>query len=174
MSVRPGKSRRSSGKNTGPDCIKLADSWVERLGPAVSPFQRRAFPREILAGEATLFADDTFELVPGQIPEACVLTNPETIRDDAPRQSRYLWIIDEAGLRLIREETPNPAAVRGIVCHTNITGGQPDFQGGELWFGTDNILYINFLSGRYGSSDPTHQLAVLDYFRSLGFDVAEV
>lgn len=111
--------------------MKLADYWIERLGPAVSPFQRRTFPREILAGEATLFADDIFELVFDRLPKTCVLTNPDITRDDAPRQSRYLWVIDKAGLRLIREETPNPAAVRGIVCHTNITGGKPAFRGRE-------------------------------------------
>ncbi len=154
--------------------MKLSDYWVARLGPAIVPFQRRAFSREILEGEAIVFANDIFDLISGQFPKNCILTNPEIIRGNTPHQSRYLWVIDEDGVRLIREETPNTAAVRGIMCHTNITGGKPAFQGNELWFGSDNTLYINFLSGRYGSNDPVHQSAVLDYFRSLGFDVTEV
>ena len=37
-------------------------------------------------------------------------------------------------------------------------------QGGELWFGTDGVVYINYSSGRYGAFTDEHRQTVLDYF----------
>lgn len=89
-------------------------------------------------------------------------------------QGKYLWIIDEQGLKVMPESTPNPYSDRKIVCHTNITGGAPALQGGELWFGDDGKVYLNYKSGRYGakigSLGTAHRIAVLEFFRSLSFD----
>ena len=138
------------------------------------PHERINFVRKLQEGETIPFAAALFTIGSGTLPDNCLLTNPALIQGGRLQVGRYLWIVDEEGLKLILEQTPNPTAERGIVCHTNITGGKPAFQGGELWFGIDNVLYINFKSGRYGAITPEHELAVLDYFRSLSFDVAEV
>jgi hypothetical protein len=67
----------------------------------------------------------------------------------------YLWVIDEVSIKIMYEKTPN--ALRGaelpkkaFVCHTNITGCQKAFIGGEMYFCEDGNIYINFASDRYG------------------------
>jgi hypothetical protein len=74
--------------------------------------------------------------------------------------------------QIILESIPNPEAQKkGVVCHTNITGGKPALQGGELWFGDDDKVYLNHYSGRYGAITVEHRQAVLAYFTSLGITV---
>lgn len=151
----------------------LSDEWMQRLGPAVLPFERNQFNRAIEEGEDIIFADDILRVVnrnsltPVTLPVSIVV-------QDHPMQGKYLWIIDEQGLKIMPESTPNPYADRKIVCHTNITGGAPALQGGELWFGDDGKVYLNYKSGRYGakigSLGTVHRIAVLDFFRSLDFD----
>jgi hypothetical protein len=99
---------------------------------------------------------------------------PEKIQNELPFEGKYLWVIDRRGLRLLLESTPNPDSKRGFVCHTNITGGEPAAQGGELWFGTDNKDYLNTKSGRYGATSLAQAAALLRYFQSLGFDVVQL
>lgn len=53
------------------------------------------------------------------LPPNVVLTN-----GDPDSNNRYLRIIDTDGLFIILESTANPNSSRGIVCHTNITGGK--------------------------------------------------
>ena len=75
---------------------------------------------------------------------------------------------------MMLDATPNPAAERGNVCHTNITGGMPALQGGELWFGEDGNVYINNASGRYGANSILQEEAVIEYFNLLGYDVVQL
>ena len=115
------------------------DDLAERLGPAVLPFERSNFNREVLPGEDVIFLDYIISLESGQIPATCLrseVTEPYSFSDSR----KYLWIIDQQGLRIIYEMTPNPLAARGCVCHTNITGKRKALQGGELWFGEDNTI----------------------------------
>ncbi len=152
---------------------RLSHEWMERLGPAVFPFERSQFKREIGEGEDIIFVDDIV-LVANQSSVNPVILSVSIIRQDRPIVGKYLWIIDEHGLKIILESTPNPYADRRIVCHTNITGGASALQGGELWFGDDNKIYLNYKSGRYGAKiglqGASHRQAILDFFRSLNFD----
>lgn len=151
----------------------LTDEQLEALGPLVQPFERIDFINIILPYEATLFAVETHNVTAAGKPDKVITVTVDTARQRLA-QGRYLWIIDQEGLKLILEATPNPKANRGVVCHTNITGGKPALQGGELWFGEDNRVYINYKSGRYGASTVGHRQAVLAYFRLLGFDVVQL
>jgi hypothetical protein len=65
-------------------------------------------------------------------------------------------------------------ADRGCVCHTNITGRRKALQGGELWFGADNTIYINNESGRFKAITADQRQAILDYFRRFGFLVVQL
>ncbi|MBO0931169.1 hypothetical protein [Fibrella aquatilis] len=120
-----------------------------------------------------LFDDFIFDATDGGKPSETIVTPVDEIKYERS-VGRYLWVIDRYGLKLILEATPNNALARGIVCHTNITGGEPALQGGELWFGDDGKVYINNKSGRYGSATPVQDAAVFDYFVSLGYDVVQL
>ena len=82
---------------------------------------------------------------------------------------KYLWIINNDGLFLQLEATPNPAAARGCICHTNLTAGAKAYQGGELWFHEDGTLYVNYSSGRYGAETKKQRNGVLKYFGEVGY-----
>lgn len=131
---------------------ELPDEWQTRLGPAVLPFERTQFVRKVLDGEAVMFVDDIIDVIRSGVDGVMRIATSTIISADPPMQGKYLWIIDESGLKLISEATSNPYAARGVVCHTNITGGDPAYQGGELWFGDDGKVYINNRSGRYGAN----------------------
>ena len=137
------------------------------MGPEILPFERRGFDRDVLNGEDVLFID-CYDATDNGKPENVILVNPDQI-EITPKIGRYLWVIDRSGLKIILEATPNPNAERKIVCHTNITGGLPALQGGELWFGANGIIYINFRSGRYGATKKDQELAVLEYFNLVGY-----
>lgn len=149
---------------------ELSDEWKRRLGPAVSPFERIGFARRVLDGEDIIFIERI--IVPGREsnPASIARVNPALVTSgDPPMDRKYLWIIDELGLKLLAESTPNPFAARKVVCHTNITGGEKAYQGGECWFGTDGNVYINNQSGRYGAQTLAQRNAILDYFLSMGY-----
>lgn len=145
------------------------DDHIILLGPPVLPFERQGFIREILDGEDILFNDRHYNATEDGKPDDVIEVNPETIDLD-PMYGRYLWIITERGLHIILEQTPNPDSARGIVCHSNLTGGQSALQGGELWFGTDNKIYINYRSGRYGAESEEQQAGVIEYFKYVGYN----
>lgn len=148
------------------------DPLRARLGPAVLPFERSDFSREVLSGEDVIFLDHIVSLESGQIPPNCLRCSPTT--SPLPPDKKYLWIIDHEGLRIIHEMIPNPLAARGCVCHTNITGRRKAFQGGELWFLTNNTVHINNQSGRFKAVTSDQRQAILDYFRRLGFSVVQL
>ena len=62
----------------------------------------------------------------------------------------YLWVLDSSGVRIRLESAENARQSRTV--HTNITGGAPAIQGGELWFGSNGTVYVNNHSGRYGGA----------------------
>lgn len=138
------------------------------LGPSVLPFERRNFDRDMQDGEAIHFVDQLYDATDDGKPANVVEVNPDTIDLD-PETGRYLWVITETGMHIILEATPNDASPRKKVCHSNITGGQAALQGGELWFGTDEKIYINYRSGRYGAMSEQQEQIVFDYFIYVGY-----
>lgn len=85
----------------------------------------------------------------------------------------FLWVIDEAIIRIIREQTPNFRRTYDptCVCHTNLTGGQQAHMGGEMFFSEDGRVFINPFSDRYGSTNisPAQWEATKEYFISVGY-----
>lgn len=145
---------------------------IEELGPEVLPFERTKFNRDILKGEDILFNQHIYDATDNKLPPDVIIVDKESITKN-PKKGRYLWVIDKDGLRIVLEAIKNPESERGIMCHTNITGGNRAFQGGELWFGEDKKVYINWFSGRYGYPTPDQWIAVVEYFKYVGYTKVE-
>lgn len=87
--------------------------------------------------------------------------------DDAPK---YLWTIDERGVNIALEQTP--VGGNSIIKHTNLSS-QASI-GGEVRFGTDNIVTINVFSGRFGVGAGVTDLQwanTISKWESLGYKV---
>lgn len=147
---------------------------LTRLGTPIRPFERNPSKRTITTGEADLFDEAVFNAANGGFPPDCIRTSTENIAKQGS-EGRYLWVLDQIGLKMLLEATPNPKRINNpIVCHTNITGGEPALHGGELWFGEDNKVYINNASGRYGNAEPQQWDAILTYFVCVGYEVVSL
>lgn len=163
----------------------LTKEQFETLGPEVFPCKRRidkgTFRGIIKDGEAVfekgetvLFNDFVHNITASGLPDNIINLAVDDIINSSPLVGKYLWVIDKSGLKIIPESTPNPAVTRKMVCHTNITGGMPALQGGELWFGEDNRVYVNNKSGRYGADTDVQEKAVIAYFISLGLEAVQL
>ena len=90
-------------------------------------------------------------------------------------QHRYLWVIDASGVPYIGEVRIPAIGMKPK--HTNLTGGQEAYLGGEMWFASSDALYISGGSGRYPPQDSRQLeeagevLELFDYsVTSLGWD----
>ncbi len=145
---------------------KPSGNLLMQLGPEVEPFERTGYDRKIEEGEDILF--NCYNATDDDRPTDVLEVDPTEI-DSNPQHNKYIWIICKNGLYIILEATKNDKAKRGCVCHSNITEGKKALQGGEMWFGNDRRIYINYKSGRYGAITVIHQQAVLSYFRTVGY-----
>lgn len=158
------------------ELIKLIDALV-RMGPPVEPFERNDWnKRRIGVGETITvdFLNQIYTAQKGEYPPNLITINSEVIPNEynkrskgAMKAAKYIWVIDNNGLRMMLDSVPNPQATErneANVCHTNITGGKKALQGGELWFDENGTVYINNLSGRYGAINEQQERAVFDYF----------
>lgn len=64
----------------------------------------------------------------------------------------YLWVINEfAIIEILWEDTINEKDLaNNLVKHSNITSGGIAYNGGEMYFASNNRIYINNSSDRYG------------------------
>ena len=58
--------------------------------------------------------------------------------------------------------------------HTNLTGGDKAYLGGEVWFESDTALYISGGSGRYPPQNPDQLDEAVRVFESFGYRVASL
>lgn len=145
------------------------------------PFARRnrrntGDPKSLLSGESDDFTKSNFDATDagGRLPPTAkkIKVLPETKEEG--KYHRYLWIINDDGLFMQLEATPNPAAERKCLCHTNLTAGEKAYQGGELWFHTDGTLYLNYDSGRYGAETKKQRDGVRKYFDEVGYKQVKI
>ena len=54
--------------------------------------------------------------------------------------------------------------------HTNLTGGVPAYVGGELWFRTEEALFVSGGSRRY-TPNLCQLIDAVDVFRAFGYNV---
>lgn len=85
-----------------------------------------------------------------------------------PKEARYLYTIDETGLKVARESTPFPSPRKNI-CHTNLSSRA--FSAGEAWFLDAKTVVINPLSGRFGARTEPVWNRTIAYWKAMGYDV---
>lgn len=87
----------------------------------------------------------------------------------------FLWVIDSVSLKIMWEKTPNEKRKqsrpdRPYVCHTNITGSDKAYIGGEMYFCKDGNIYVNFSSDRYGvAATDQNKLMAIQYIKDCGY-----
>ena len=99
-----------------------------------------------------------------------VLTGRPPLSQSESGSCRYLWVIDAKGIPYIIE-----SHITTIGCqmpkHTNITGGMEAYLGGEMWFASQESLYISGGSGRYPPSDEQQLREAVEVFESFDYAV---
>lgn len=92
------------------------------------------------------------------------------------QEKSFLWILDETSIKIIREKTSNPGRTHNseCVCHSNLTGCEKAYAGGEMFFGEDGRIYVNSFSDRYGHLNSIQWKTVIDYFKRVFTDYEEV
>ena len=141
------------------------------IGPLAGPFERtnKRFgeQRQATAEECEDFRAMCYDASKDGKPEDVRIALGGVLDDDA----KYLWIINDKGLFLLWEPTYANPSTRHMVCHTNLTAGEPAYQGGQLWFLEDGSVIIDFHSGRYGATSNLEEDGVLAYFKLVGYEV---
>lgn len=145
---------------------KLKLELLLYLGPITNPFGRTPVVRKLLIGEDIVYL--SFNASNGGVPSGVVFYN-NTLNNI--KESTYLWVIDKQGeILILLEQTINEKSPRGHICHTNITGGEPAYQGGEMWFIDNTTIVINQKSGRYGGTEEQMKY-IIKYFELSGYNV---
>lgn len=100
------------------------------------------------------------------------LGSPPTFRGDQG-SNRYLWIIDSQGIPYIIER---PVSDIGDFDpkHTNLTGGEAAYLGGELWFSDSSHLFVSGGSGRYPPIDANQLSDAVGVFESYQYRVTSL
>jgi hypothetical protein len=86
---------------------------------------------------------------------------------------RYLWVINDKGLPFVKE-IHNARLNSNLPKHTNLTGGLPAYAGGELWFGTEEALFVSGGSRRYIPINSDQLEGAVDVFRAFGYTVTSL
>lgn len=82
--------------------------------------------------------------------------------------SKYIWVIAQESVPFVKE--CGPAC---LFKHTNLTGGEKAYCGGEVWFASAERLYLNGGSGRYPCEDNEDLLeSVTNFYLDIGYAVA--
>lgn len=159
----------------------LIEKHIAVLGPLIEPFERspkKVFDFEDLKNKGEshneefgyaihngidngLPSNPTLKLTIQERDEFRILEGGKCL------EKCYLWVIDNVSIKIMWEKTPNVLRGESIptkpyVCHTNITGCQKAFIGGEMYFCEDGNIYVNFLSDRYGrpETDAKKQMVI--------------
>ena len=86
---------------------------------------------------------------------------------------RYLWVINDEGLPFVKE-IKNVHLKSNLPKHTNLTGGRPAYAGGELWFGTEEALFVSGGSRRYKPIHSVQLEEAVGVFRAFGYTVTSL
>ena len=87
--------------------------------------------------------------------------------------NRYLWVIDRRGIPYILEQ-PLPETDGIDPKHTNLTGGENAYLGGELWFSDAQRLFLSGGSGRYPPVDANQLNDAVKVFESYRYGVTSL
>jgi hypothetical protein len=79
----------------------LTKNQLSELGPEVLPFERTKFTRFVEAGEDILFDKFIHNMTISGVPINIVRAQVEAIEQNMAPLQKYLWIIDQHGLKII-------------------------------------------------------------------------
>jgi hypothetical protein len=92
---------------------------------------------------------------------------------DMKKEKCFLWIITDDSLKIAKEKIRNIKRTHmpDFICHTNLSGAKRAYIGGEIFFGEDGFVYINYFSDRYGGPQTPSKLwdASKGLFIELGY-----
>ena len=110
----------------------------------------------------------------GYAPSADVLFgSPPSLTQGQNGSHRYLWVINNAGIPFINE-IPIPTLDSRLPKHTNLTGGEPAYAGGELWFAAADTLFVSGGSGRYPPIHEQQLEEAVRVFEAYGYSVTSL
>ena len=85
----------------------------------------------------------------------------------------YIWVIDSRGIPYIIETGMQELEWQPPK-HTNLTGDQEAYVGGELWFRIDSSLFVSGGSGRYPPLDENQLEDAVTVFGAFGYEVTSL
>lgn len=159
----------------------LTQAEKDLLGPLIEPFERsnKSPDRKILRDGETEnvgFATPIHDGIQNGTPPNHVELSEEEINTHIKTKGRFkekcfLWIIDETSVKISRELNRNSKRTHDpeCVCHSNLSGGGKAYIGGEMFFGVDGRIYINYFSDRYGNPSSTQWAAAKKHIESVGY-----
>jgi RHS repeat-associated protein len=167
------RSAVASGSPVDPQ-MSQAVQWAEQLASLVSQFGNLWGPNAPIGRN---------EAVPLTEEQGLQISTGERFENVVRGQhgdlaTRYLWTIDEQGVKIAWEQTPFDTD-RGKIVPTNLSP-EGAFFAGELWFVSDDELVINAGSGRYGylRDDPVESArryeVAIQMWEALGYRVTVI
>ena len=108
-------------------------------------------------------------LLPQAPAEGVSLGWPRESRND-PGINTYIWVIDDNGIPHIRVVKLDELGERHPH-HTNLTGGGRAYVGGEMWFETNDTLWVSGSSGRYHPISEVQLGDSVKVFEDFGYSV---
>ncbi len=147
-------------------------SFREQYGPPTPPVQERIRNKDELRQMTE--GDGLKTLVDGPNEATGEAAQPSEIPalTQADVAARQLWAVREHDVVYADELCPFGKTLEtGVIKHTNLTGGEPAYAGGELLWRDHQTLIVNGQSGRYGIRSPEEMTAVSVAFRKSGYHV---
>lgn len=86
---------------------------------------------------------------------------------------KYLWEIDDDGLLFVEEKILESLDA-SLPHHSNLPYDRKAYIGGELWFETEERIYVSGGSGRYSPSSPEHLADTTKVFEKYGYIVTSL
>lgn len=91
---------------------------------------------------------------------------------DVISANQHLWVVRIQDVAYAPERCEFGRSLRsGVIKHTNLTGGEPAFSGGELYMIDHSNVVITGCSGRYGPSTREEMEAAAKAFANSGYGV---
>lgn len=92
--------------------------------------------------------------------------------DKSQKQNAHLWVVRKDDVVHAEEQCAFGNGLKsGVIKHTNLTGGDVAYSGGELIFLDERTIVVNGCSGRYGPRSKVELDQVVRAFAESGYGV---
>ena len=97
---------------------------------------------------------------------------PRDIEERNSDKTKYIWVIRNDSLPMILEKSKAVEFLESRrATHTNLTGCEKAYCGGEVWFQSGKDIYISGASGRYTPRSSEELDDICEVFKLLGFNI---